>query len=92
MAELRIIGNEFVPDKYNPSKFIHLSECTIGGTFFGKRKVFLDLNGFRNLEYSEDSDFLNRAKQKFNVAKIDYQSYIYHRDSPDSITNNYVPK
>ena len=87
----KIIGNEFVRDKNNPDKFIHLSKCTIGGTFFGKTKVFKRLNGFRNISYSEDSDFLERAEKLFNVRKVNFETYIYHRELEDSITNTYVP-
>ena len=88
---VNIIGDEYVRDKNNPHEFIHLSECTIGATFFGKRKVFLELNGFKNLKYSEDSEFLERAEKRFKVAKVDFSTYKYYRDSPDSITNSYVP-
>ncbi len=87
-----IIGDEYVPDKNNPSSLIHLSECTVGATFFGKRKVFLELNGFKNIPYSEDSEFFERAEKKFVVRKVNYKTYIYHRDAPDSITNSYAPK
>lgn len=68
---------------------IHLSMCTIGGTFFGRRNVFVDLQGFKDLEYSEESEFLERVKSKYNVEKLDYQTYIYNRLQNDSITNNY---
>ena len=86
---VEIIGNEYVRDKNNPSKFIHLSECSVGATFFGRRNVFLKLNGFRNLEYSEDSDFLKRAEKCFHIEKIDFNTYKYYREVPDSITNTY---
>ena len=86
---VRIIGDEYVRDKNNPEKFIHLSECTIGATFFGKMEVFLKLDGFKNLEYSEDSEFLERAGKKFNIENVDFKTYKYYRDAPDSITNTY---
>ncbi len=86
-----IIGNEFVRDKNNPQQFIHLSMCAIGATFFGKREVFVELKGFKNLSYSEDSEFLERAEKKFNVKKVNFNTYIYHRDAADSITNTYAP-
>ena len=86
---VHIIGNEYVRDKNNPLNLIHLSECTIGATFFGKRHVFLMLNGFRNLDYSEDSEFLDRAELCFNVIKVNFNTYKYYREAPDSITNNY---
>jgi glycosyltransferase involved in cell wall biosynthesis len=85
-----IIGNEYVRDKDNPMRFIHLSKCTVGATFFGRRNVFLMLNGFRNLEYSEDSDFLERAEKYFNVKKVEFKTYKYYRESSDSITYNYL--
>lgn len=89
---VKIIGDEFVRDKDNPYCFIHLSECTIGGTFFGKREVFLSLNGFRENIYSEDSEFLLRAGEKFNIRKVKYNTYVYRRESANSITHNYVPR
>ena len=55
---VKIIGNEFVRDKDNPKELIHLSKCVIGATFFGKRTVFIKLHGFKNLNYSEDSESL----------------------------------
>ena len=89
---VKIMGDEFVRDKDNPYCFIHLSECIIGGTFFGKSEVFKSLNGFKENIYSEDSEFLQRAIEKYNVKKVDFKSYIYHRESGDSITHNYAPQ
>ena len=89
---VKIIGSEYVRDKYNPNKFIHLSECTIGATLFGKTEVFKELKGFKNISYSEDSDFLERAEKLFNVRKVEFETYIYHRELNDSITNTYVPE
>lgn len=89
---VKIIGNKFVRDKNNPHNFIHLSKCSIGGTFFGKAEVFCQLNGFRNIPYSEDSDFLERAEKLFNIRKVNFETYIYHHELEDSITNSYVPR
>jgi glycosyltransferase involved in cell wall biosynthesis len=89
---VKIIGDEFVRDKDNPYCFIHLSECTIGATFFGKRNVFSSLNGFKENIYSEDSEFLQRASKKFNIKKVDFNTYIYRRETEDSLTHNYVPE
>ena len=91
-GDVQIIGNEYVRDKNNPFKFIHLSECFIGGTFFSRTEVFKKLNGFRNIPYSEDSDLLERAKKKFKIRKVEFKTYIYHRELEDSITNSYVPQ
>jgi len=83
---VQIIGNEFVPDKYDTRKLIHLSNCVIGATFFGKKKVFSELEGFKQIPYSEDSEFLERVVKQYKVKKIDFPTYIYHREVPDSIT------
>jgi len=83
----KVVGHPYVKDKNDLSKEIHLSECAIGGTFFGKRNVFIELNGFQNLAYSDDSDFLERAMIRYNVLKVEYPTYIYYRDIPDSICN-----
>ncbi len=84
-----IIGDEkdfFVPDARDTSSLIHINECIIGGTLFGKREVFESLEGFKNI-YSHDSEFYERAMLRFKVLRYDSSSYIYHRSNPDSVTN-----
>lgn len=82
---VEIIGHPFVKDKNDLSREIHLSECVVGGTFFGKRSMFLELGGFNDLKYSDDSDFFERAVKYYIIAKVDFPTYIYYRDTPDSI-------
>lgn len=85
---IRVIGDEFVPDKDNPDKLIHLSKCVIGATFFGRRKVFISSGGFKqDISYSEDSEFFERIKFSFKVQKVEFPTYVYHREISDSITN-----
>ena len=85
---IQIIGDEFVPDKDNPDKLIHLSKCVIGATFFGRRKVFISSGGFKqDISYSEDSEFFERIKVSFKVQKVEFPTYVYHRENSDSITN-----
>lgn len=83
---VQIVGDEFVPDKYDRTKLIHLSACTIGATFFGRKKVFTELGGFKQILYSEDSEFLDRVIKYYKVKKVDFPTYVYHREVPDSIT------
>ncbi|MCX7833896.1 MAG: glycosyltransferase family 2 protein [Ignavibacteria bacterium] len=90
----KIIGKEeymLVPDANNPEKLIHLNQCVIGATIFGKRKVFLKLNGFKNI-YAYDYDLIKRASKKFTVKKFDIPTYIYNRNSRDSILTKYKRK
>jgi glycosyltransferase involved in cell wall biosynthesis len=84
---VEIIGDPYIKDKYDLSRKIHISECAVGGTFFGSREMFIELNGFQNVRYGEDAEFLIRAEAKYNISKIDIPTYIYYRDTPDSICN-----
>ncbi|MBU0474938.1 MAG: glycosyltransferase [Bacteroidetes bacterium] len=84
----KIIGNEFVKDKYNLSKNIHLDECILGGTLFGKAEVFHKLNGFKVVNYSPESEFIERAEKIYKIEKLNLRTYVYNRDTPDGICNN----
>lgn len=77
----------FVPDANDVSKLIHINDCIIGGTLFGRKEVFDSLGGFRNI-YSHDSDFVNRASRHFKVSFLDLRTYVYHRDNPGSVTRS----
>jgi glycosyltransferase involved in cell wall biosynthesis len=84
-----VIGNEYVKDRHDLSKEIHLSECRIGPTFFGKKEVFVTLGGFdKNILYSEDAEFWDRAEKAFSVKIVEEPLYIYYRDTPGSICNS----
>lgn len=82
----QIIGNPYVPDVDNLGKLIHLNNCFIGGTMFVNRKKAIDIGGFTPLRFGDDTDFYRRAIQAgFNITKTDIPTYIYHRDSQDSL-------
>ncbi len=86
---VEIIGNSKVPDKNNIEKMIELSECVIGGTFFINSNLDNKILLFdENVDYSEDSKMYEEfEKRKLNIVKTEYQTYIYYRDTPDSICN-----
>jgi len=78
-----------VKDCYNLDRLIDINECILCGTLFGKKELFCVLEGFRNLEYAEDTDLWERAAKLYTVKKIeDPKTYIYTR-ADDSITLNY---
>ena len=77
----------FVPDARNKNKLIHLNNCVIGATLFGKQNVFKTLNGFKN-KYSHDYDFVKRAEKKYKIKKLDLPTYIYYRNSENSVINS----
>ncbi len=85
---VKILGNQFVPDKNNPSGAINLNDCVIGGTFVIERETLISLEGFRNILLGPDSDLYQRAVEKnIPMAELDLPTYIYHHENPDSITN-----
>ena len=82
-----MIGKEedmFVPDATNKNKLIHLKDCVLGATIFGKRDAFKKLNGFRNI-FSYDSDFIKRAEKLLKVRRLEFLTYFYYRDTSDSV-------
>lgn len=90
---VKIIGDQFVPDKKNPGKMIHLSDCKIGGTFFIKKEVIDKLGGFRDLKIGTDSEWFENAKNAgLKIFKTDIPTYVYHRTSQDSITHKFQNK
>jgi glycosyltransferase involved in cell wall biosynthesis len=85
---VEILGNQYVPDRNDPSRPIHLKDCIIGGTFVIRRETLISLEGFRNIELGPDSDLFERALgEKVPMMKTDLPTYIYHHENPDSITN-----
>lgn len=85
---LEIIGNPFVRDKDDLSRWIPIESCVPCATIFARQEVFDQLRGFRNLPYAHDTDFVERANQKaFTVCKVHYPTYRYYRDSDDSVCN-----
>lgn len=88
-GEVIVIGDQYVKDKNDISKKIHLSDCNIGPTFFGKTEMFIALGGFdKNIFYSEDSFFWEKAEKQYHVKRFDHPGYIYYRDTPGSICNS----
>lgn len=80
-------GPDFVPDLYDPSQNIPLSECYIGGTFVLRRAWAIKSGGFNRPDYGNDHDLAQRALATGIVHKITAPTYIYHRDAPDSMCN-----
>lgn len=72
----------FVTDRHQPDQLIHVDDCILFATLFGKREVFKSkafIDG-----YAADADFFEWAKKKFKVEKVDLRTYVYYRNRPDS--------
>jgi glycosyltransferase involved in cell wall biosynthesis len=75
----------YVPDKFNLEKGIHVDDCVLFATLFGKREVFLNTD-FKG-DYAADSNFFERASLNYSVKKVNLRTYIYYRNIPNSITS-----
>jgi glycosyltransferase involved in cell wall biosynthesis len=85
---VKILGNQYVPDRFDHSSRINLNECVIGGTFFIERELLIRLKGFREIFLGTDSDLFDRAVSAGAVMmRIKIPTYIYHHENEDSITN-----
>jgi glycosyltransferase involved in cell wall biosynthesis len=84
-----IIGNQYVPDRFNFGEKINLNNCVIGGTFFVERNLIISLNGYRNIQLGTDADLFDRIKKTgTTMMETRLPTYIYHHETQDSITNN----
>ena len=72
----------YVLDRQDDSKLIHVDDCVLFATLFGKRKVFESLK-FQNI-YAADARFYERVAEQYRVKKLDLRTYIYYRNSPNS--------
>ncbi|TAH17842.1 MAG: glycosyltransferase family 2 protein [Cytophagales bacterium] len=72
----------YVPDKYDIKQVIHVDNCILFATLFGKREVFTTLK-FQDM-YAADAHFYEAAAKKYIVNKIDLRTYIYYRNIPNS--------
>lgn len=74
----------YVPDRYNQNEVVHVDDCILFATLFGKKEVFQNLN-FINI-YGADAHFYERAEKMYFVEKLDLRTYIYYRNNPESIS------
>lgn len=84
------IDDFYVPDKNDLSKLIHLEDCILFGTLFGKKEVFKNIS-FRN-GFAADADFFEKAKSQFLTKKVDLRTYVYYRNMPFSICSTIKKK
>lgn len=78
--------NYVVDNKYH-DKRIHVDDCILFATLFGKREVF-EKHPFKKM-YSADAAFFEAATADFIVKKINLRTYIYYRNNPKSICANF---
>jgi glycosyltransferase involved in cell wall biosynthesis len=83
--------NQLTPDAQRPGRKIHLSKCYASGTFFARTTAFKKLNGFRNLLFGEDLDFIRRADKKgLKIKKVKAPTYRYRVDADNRLCDLYA--
>lgn len=85
---VELIGTQdsfYVQDAFNSSKKIHISNCCIGATLFGRKEIFVKSGGFKKLDYSAESEFLPRIQKRYTVRKVNFPTYRYYTGLEDSI-------
>lgn len=82
-----IIGNPFVPDKYNPTRMLDLHDLVVGGTFVFPRDYAVQIGGFPAWSpYSIDGDLFDELERMgTKIVRTDQRTYVYDRTTPDSI-------
>ena len=74
---IEVIGLTKIPDPQDTSKRISIYESPFGYSFFGKKSIFIELNGFKDVLF-HDYDLWKRAEAKFKVANIEAPVTYYH--------------
>jgi glycosyltransferase involved in cell wall biosynthesis len=72
----------YEPDRKDGSKLIHVDDCILFATFFGRKEVFLNLQ-FQDT-YAADAQFYEHTAEIYRVRKLDLRTYVYYRNNPDS--------
>ncbi len=76
----------YVTDKNNYNQLIHVDNCILFATLFGKKEVFMNLKFQQG--YSADSLFFELASLEYKTKKVNLRTYIYYRNSPNSLCSN----
>ncbi len=76
----------YVPDRLDYSRVIHVDDCVLFATLFGRKEVFTSVR-FQDT-YGADAYFYEHASEKYRVQKVDLRTYVYYRNVPTSICSN----
>jgi glycosyltransferase involved in cell wall biosynthesis len=77
--------SDTVVDYFDSTKLVDLRSCIVGGSLIGRREVFVNMGGFNQDPYGEDTDFWQRAEKVFRTRLLDEpRTYILH-ETPGSL-------
>ena len=82
---IREVKGAYSPDICN--RILPYESCVAHPTWLVKKTVYMDLNGYRNIDACEDFDFLNRAiLNGFKIGNIP-SKLLRYRDNQESISH-----
>ncbi len=73
----------YVPDKIDPARLVHVDDCILFATLFGRREVFTSTRFLDR--YGADAYFYEQVARQYRVKKVDLRTYVYYRNRPTSI-------
>jgi len=85
---VKLVGPEelhWVVDADHPDRKIHIRDCVVGATIFGKRDVLLEAGGFPVVPYSSESRLMAGLEKRAAVRKVEFPTYVYHTEPPDRL-------
>lgn len=89
ISPMRIVGSPLVPCSIHPGQMIHIDRCIGAGMLTVRRDALLQVGGFPNLRYAEESALMTRLLAAgICCQRLPYRSYVYHRGHSDTITHN----
>lgn len=85
---IEVIGDPFVVDVTDLSKFIHAADCSLCGTIIVRRVLLQKIGGFSTeIIYGGDFMLIEKLKEsKASVKRIEIPTYRHYRTEPNSIT------
>ena len=89
LSPMHIVGSPFVPCRIHPGELIHIDRCIGAGMMTVRRDALLQVGGFPELAYAEESALMTRLLAAgVHCRRLPHRSYIYHRGHTDTITRN----
>jgi len=68
----------YVPDKYDHNQLVHIDDCILFATLFGKKEVFMNLK-FQK-KYAADAQFYESASKKYAVNLLEFLKILRQRN------------
>ena len=85
-----ILGDPYVRDARDPSRRIHIDDCTQPGTVFVRRATLDAIGGYPADDYAGDYLLTERVRAAgFVLHRLPGRTYVYDRTGSDSITKNF---